>query len=333
MRLTGSGLGCPDWPECNRSSFVDVSSSHGAIEQVNRLFTGVVAIAVILAVLGALVRVPRRRDLTWLSLGLVAGVIGQIVLGGITVLTDLNPVAVQSHFVLSILILTDAVVLHHRAAEEPGPYRPTVPGSVRRHVLMAWGLVGLAIVTGTVVTGSGPHGGDERARRFGFAVTSVARVHSITVLVTIGFLLWLAYRIRRGPAWVTLGERLTGVLVALVIQGTIGYLQYFNDVPVQLVAMHIVGVVVVWWLTCNLALATRAPVGPARPLPSARSAPRGRRAERLGADRSAAESGDADSDPVRRFNRRTATTPDGLPSGASRSRSKRSGERRRRSSR
>ena len=197
VRLTGSGLGCPDWPECNRSSFVDVSSTHGAIEQVNRLFTGVVAIAVILAVLGALVREPRRRDLTWLSLGLIGGVIGQIVLGGITVLTDLHPVAVQSHFVLSILILTDAVVLHHRASEAPGPYRPTVPGPIRRHVLVAWGLVGLAIVTGTVVTGSGPHGGDEKARRFGFAVTSVARVHSITVLVTVGFLLWLAYRIRR----------------------------------------------------------------------------------------------------------------------------------------
>ena len=260
VRLTGSGLGCPDWPECNRSSFVDVSSTHGAIEQVNRLFTGVVAIAVILAVLGALVREPRRRDLTWLSLGLVGGVIGQIVLGGITVLTDLHPVAVQSHFVLSILILTDAVVLHHRASEAPGPYRPTVPGPIRRQVLVAWGLVGLAIVTGTVVTGSGPHGGDETARRFGFAVTSVARVHSITVLVTVGFLLWLAYRIRRGPVWVTLGDRLTGVLVALVIQGTIGYVQYFDDVPVQLVAMHIVGVVVVWWLTCNLALATREPI-------------------------------------------------------------------------
>ena len=89
--------------------------------------------------------------------------------------------------------------------------------------------------------------------------------------MTVGFLLWLAYRIRRGPVWVTLGDRLTGVLVALVIQGTIGYVQYFDDVPVQLVAMHIVGVVVVWWLTCNLALATREPIaggGRARRLPA-----------------------------------------------------------------
>ena len=77
VRLTGSGLGCPDWPECNESRFVDVSSTHGAIEQLNRLFTGLVAVAVVLAVLGSLVRSPRRRDLTWLSLGLVAGVIGR----------------------------------------------------------------------------------------------------------------------------------------------------------------------------------------------------------------------------------------------------------------
>ena len=141
---------------------------------------------------------------------------------------------------------------------------------------MAWGLVGLAVVTGTVVTGSGPHGGDEKARRFGFAVTSVARVHSITVLVTVGFLLWLAYRIRRGPVWVTLGDRLTGVLVALVIQGTIGYVQYFDDVPVQLVAMHIVGVVVVWWLTlqprAGHARAAAVRAGPGSTLP-----PSGRR--------------------------------------------------------
>ena len=109
VRLTGSGLGCPDWPQCNETRFVDVSSTHGAIEQVNRLFTGLVAVAVVLAVLGSLVRRPRRRDLLWLSIGLVAGVIGQIVLGGVTVLTDLHPASVQAHFVLSIVILTDAV--------------------------------------------------------------------------------------------------------------------------------------------------------------------------------------------------------------------------------
>src|SRR5512134_2795109 len=118
VRLTGSGLGCSDWPNCSETRFVDVSSTQTEIEQLNRLFTGVVAVAVILAVLGSLVREPRRRDLTWLSLGLVAGVIGQIVLGGITVLVDLHPAAVQGHFLLSMVLCANGFVLW-RAAEEP----------------------------------------------------------------------------------------------------------------------------------------------------------------------------------------------------------------------
>ena len=93
VRLTGSGLGCADWPACSSSKFIDVSSRHAAIEQINRLFTGLVSLAVIAAVLGSFRRVPRRRDLTWLSLGLVAGVIAQIGLGGVTVLVDLHPAA------------------------------------------------------------------------------------------------------------------------------------------------------------------------------------------------------------------------------------------------
>jgi cytochrome c oxidase assembly protein subunit 15 len=267
VRLTGSGLGCPDWPECNETRFVDVSSTHGAIEQVNRLFTGLVAVAVVLAVLGSLVRNPRRRDLTWLSLGLVAGVIGQIVLGGVTVLTDLHPAAVQAHFVLSIVILTDALVLHQRASEEPGPYRPAPDRSLRRAVLAASALVGLAIVTGTVVTGTGPHGGDEDVRRFGFAITDVARIHSVTALVAAAALVWLAWRARRGPAWAVIGEPLGAVLAALVVQGTIGYMQYFNGIPVPLVALHVIGSVVVWWLVCRLTFATRIPVPQPSPSP------------------------------------------------------------------
>ena len=102
VRLTGSGLGCSDWPTCEQGRLVAPLELHPMVEFVNRVFTGLVSVAVILAVLGALVRAPRRRDLTWLALGLVAGVVGQIVLGGITVLTDLHPAAVQSHFVLSI---------------------------------------------------------------------------------------------------------------------------------------------------------------------------------------------------------------------------------------
>ena len=117
VRLTDSGLGCRDWPQCSASKFIDVSSSHAAIEQLNRLFTGIVSVAVILAVLGSLVRVPCRRDLTWLAVGLVGGVLAQIVLGGITVLVDLNPVAVQGHMLVSLALVATAVTLVQRAGE------------------------------------------------------------------------------------------------------------------------------------------------------------------------------------------------------------------------
>jgi cytochrome c oxidase assembly protein subunit 15 len=161
---------------------------------------------------------------------------------------------------LSIVILTNALVLHRHASEDPGPYRLTVRPLVRRFVVLAWALLGLAVVTGTVVTGSGPHGGDERAHRFDLAITSAARIHSVVVLLTTGVLLVLATQIRRGADWEVLGERLTAVLVAVIVQGTIGYVQYFNDVPVPLVALHVVGVVVVWWLGCELFFATRRPL-------------------------------------------------------------------------
>ena len=118
VRLTGSGLGCSDWPRCNSEKFIDVSTTHGAIEQINRLFTGLVTAIVIAAVLAARFRIPYRKDLVMLSWGLVAGVIGQIVLGGIVVLTDLHPVANQGHFVLSMVLVANALTLHLRAKSD-----------------------------------------------------------------------------------------------------------------------------------------------------------------------------------------------------------------------
>jgi cytochrome c oxidase assembly protein subunit 15 len=272
VRLTDSGLGCVDWPNCSQERFIEVSNSHQAVEQLNRLFTGVVAIAVILAVLGSLVRVPKRRDLTWLSLGLVAGVVGQIVLGGITVLTDLHPAAVQGHFLLSMVILANAIVLHRRAAEPSARFEPLVPRSVRRHVEAILGLLGVVIVAGTVVTGTGPHGGDEAAPRFGFDISSVARLHGLSMIVTLAAVLALAWRLRTSErrSWRVLQEPLTALFVVMVIQGAIGYAQYFNGVPVVLVALHIAGSVAVWWVAWLLLLACRhalpeAPTTPGEP--------------------------------------------------------------------
>ena len=131
VRLTGSGLGCPDWPTCDGDQIVsEFRETPEIIEFVNRMITGLVSVAVAAAVLGSLRRTPRRRDLTLLSWGLVAGVVAQIVLGGVTVLLELTPPAVMAHFLLSMALVADAVVLHHRAGEpDVGVRRPDVTPS------------------------------------------------------------------------------------------------------------------------------------------------------------------------------------------------------------
>jgi heme a synthase len=264
VRLTGSGLGCDDWPRCNDQQLVDVSSGHAAIEQVNRLFTGLVALAVILAVLGSLWRQPRRRDLTWLSLGLVAGVIGQIVLGGITVLVDLHPVAVGSHMLLSQAIVACAVVLMKRAGEPDGPRRPAVTTISRRLVWAIATVTGVAIVAGTVVTGAGPHAGDEDVGRYDVPIADAARVHGTLVIIAVALAAVLGVRLQRraGDRNVLQGVLSSWIFVAL-LQATIGYIQYFNDVPALLVGLHVAGATALWAMTVWLVLATAA-VAPAR---------------------------------------------------------------------
>ena len=260
VRLTGSGLGCDDWPRCNDQQLVDVSTHHAAIEQVNRLFTGLVAVAVILAVLGSLWRQPRRRDLTWLSLGLVAGVIGQIVLGGITVLVDLNPVAVGSHMLLSQAIVACAVVLVRRAGEPSGRRRRSVTTTSRR---LVWGMAiatGAAVVAGTVVTGAGPHAGDEDVGRYDVPIADAARVHSFFVIVAVALAVVLAIRLQRRAAdrRALQGVLSSWIFVAL-LQAAIGYIQYFNDVPALLVGLHVAGATALWSMTVWLLMSTGEP--------------------------------------------------------------------------
>jgi len=167
VRLTGSGLGCADWPRCSESKFVDVSNSHAAIEQINRLFTGVVAASVILAVLLSVKLRPKRRDLVAMSIGLVIGVLVQVLLGGLVVLTGLNPFSNIAHFLVSMVLMSNAyMLLQHarifRTEETVLPRRePEISNSkILLLVRIVLFLTGLAVVTGTVVTGSGPHAGD-----------------------------------------------------------------------------------------------------------------------------------------------------------------------------
>lgn len=236
VRLSGSGLGCADWPNCNEERFIDVSSVHGAIEQVNRLFTGVVTVLVMAAVLAARLLPERRRDLERLAWLLVVGVIGQIVLGGVVVLTDLNPVANQGHFVLSMFLVGTGLVLVRKA----GGSAPRVELPVReRRVVRTIGLAaGLAILSGTVVTGAGPHAGDEDAPRLDVGIETVARVHGIAVMVALAAIVFLIVSTRRRGLG-TLGPRVETLLAVGVVQATVGYVQYFNDIPALLVGVHV----------------------------------------------------------------------------------------------
>ena len=286
VRLTGSGLGCPDWPTCSEGRLVPEWEYHQLVESVNRAITGLVSIFVIVAVLGSLVRRPRRRDLVWLSAGLVAGVVGQIVLGGLTVLFKLRPGFVMAHFLLSMVLLANAVVLHHRAGEpdgegpapdEAGGRGPSAPRPPVRPVvgpdLLALGRLVVAaaavvLLMGTVVTSSGPHGGDENAERLSFPLHQVARLHGLTVVLFLLLTVVTLWRLTRAGAPRQLlrrGEVLLGVLVA---QAAVGYVQYFTGVPALLVAVHIAGAAVVWAAAVRFLLAFAAPV-PDPPSPAA----------------------------------------------------------------
>ncbi|MCY4422375.1 MAG: COX15/CtaA family protein [Acidimicrobiaceae bacterium] len=246
VRLTGSGLGCEDWPTCSEDRFVADLEYHALIEFLNRLFTGVVALAVIAAVLGSWVRRPRRRDLAALSLGLVAGVLAQVVLGALLVKTELDPRFTMGHFLLSMVLLLNAAVLDVRAR----PGAPETDGSQRadpwtRLMLRAVPAVGaVLLVTGTLVTGAGPHAGDSRAERLPLLVQEAARIHGIVAMSLLVLAVWTWWRLRGtgAPAHARMGR----VALLLGAQGVIGYTQYFTGVPALLVGIHVALASVIW---------------------------------------------------------------------------------------
>ena len=261
MRLTGSGLGCVDWPGCSQTKFVDVSTGHSAIEQINRLFTGVVSGAVAASALGAFLVVPRRRITIWLALCLVFGVLAQVLLGALVVLTGLNPWSNMAHFLVSMVLVSTAVLLVEQAKSQiqqsPTSVADLSQVSIRiaRFVVV---LCGSAIIAGTFVTGTGPHAGDEKAVRLGFDLRTITRVHSVFVLLCVGLTLFLFLRIKNRPnEWIRLGRPLEIFLGAAIAQGALGYLQYFSGVPTQMVALHVALAIAVWISALRLGLATR----------------------------------------------------------------------------
>jgi cytochrome c oxidase assembly protein subunit 15 len=275
VRLTDSGLGCPVGVSCPASQLQahGPTSAHATIEHVNRLFTGLVSITVIIAVLGSLVRTPRRRDLMWLSWGLVGGVFAQAVLGQLTVAFDLTPGFVMAHFLVSIVLLTDAIVLYSRAGIPDDLISgPNVRVTTDRVVALMRSLVvlaGLVLVTGTVVTGAGPHSGGgkgDNITRIDIPISDVARVHGTTVMVFLGVVLATVFVAWHDAAPARVRSRLTALLLLLVAQAAVGYTQYFTDIPPLLVGIHIAGAALVWTATvwCYLGCFERRPLSAAR---------------------------------------------------------------------
>ena len=244
VRLTGSGLGCPTWPECTPGSYTPVphqaeEALHVWIEFANRLLTFVLVIAAVV-VLAAVLRTG-RKDLRGLALGQFLGIFGQGVLGGITVLTDLHPLPVAGHLILSIILIAGATSLR---AQRFAPTVAEKPASLTKKIASVHVITTFAvIVLGTLVTGSGPHAGDEKARRFGFDIQTVAWIHADVVIFLLGTT--FAFFVATGTSVAT-KRRLKIFTVIALAQGAIGYIQYFTGIPEVLVAAHLLGATLVW---------------------------------------------------------------------------------------
>jgi cytochrome c oxidase assembly protein subunit 15 len=267
VRLTGSGLGCPTWPACEDGSLIPrgATGGHGWVEFINRTFTGAVSVAVAVAVLGSKrLRTP-RPDLTALSWALVAGVFAQALLGGLVVILDVTPIAVAGHYLLSAVLVGTAVLLHHRAGQPTGARRPAATPALLRWTQALLALATLVLITGTVVTGSGPHSGDDAADRLPFAVRSVVPLHSGAVWIFLFTAIAVLQRAESGDASPDARARGRLLIAAILGQGALGYLQYFTGVPEGLVGLHVLGSVLVWVAVLRFHLGLHEPLPAAAP--------------------------------------------------------------------
>jgi cytochrome c oxidase assembly protein subunit 15 len=263
VRLTGSGLGCPTWPECTPGSYTPVPNQaegqlHAWIEFGNRLLTFAL-VAVALAVL-VHVLYKQRRDLRLLALGQVLGIFGQGILGGITVLTQLHPLTVAAHLLLSILLIGGATSLYDR--REIAICKIKSEDKMRFNLSLAHiYLTFFVIVLGTLVTGSGPHAGDEDTQRFGFNIRAISTIHAEAVIALLGLTLALYVAARQNPLH---RRKIIIFTVIALAQGAIGYIQYFMGIPEIIVALHLLGATLVWIAAWRIRMAiTTSPVSTA----------------------------------------------------------------------
>ena len=245
VRLTGSGLGCPTWPECTPGSYTPVpyqaeGQLHAWIEFGNRLLTFALLLSALIAVIYVLK--SRRKDLRSLAAGQVLGIVGQGVLGGITVLTDLHPLPVAGHLLLSMFLIAGAASLYsRREAPQFKVAAPTKTISVlsQAHIAISF----IVLILGTIVTGSGPHAGDAKAQRFGFDIRSVAILHADAVI----FLMGLTIALLVAASVTKSTKKAIYIFFAISLaQGGVGYAQYLTGIPELLVAIHLAGATIFW---------------------------------------------------------------------------------------
>ena len=247
VRLTGSGLGCPDWPSCYQRQVTPQLSFHPLVEFSNRLVTVALTVFIAGTFLAALRRRPWRTDLVWLTVALLAGVFAQAAIGALAVYTKLNPYVVLLHFLASMVLVGAAVVLVHRSSRryEKGSGAPLVPRGILIGARAVAGLLGLVLIAGSFTTGAGPHAGNSdgqlAARRIPVALRDMAELHSSLAVLLVGATLGLvvALHAMAVPERVRRSGRV--LCVVLVLQAVVGYTQYFTHLPAALVEVHVLG--------------------------------------------------------------------------------------------
>ncbi|MET7951383.1 COX15/CtaA family protein [Micromonospora sp. NPDC005324] len=266
VRLTASGLGCPTWPRCTDDSYVTTPEMgvYGVIEFSNRMLTFAVGLIALATVLAVLLHRPRRPGLLALAVAVFLGIPAQAVIGGITVLTNLNPWVVGLHFLASMAVIAAAYALWRRIGDPDGPTVGAVPAPLRALTRVTTGVTVAVLVVGTWVTGSGPHAGDHGAARNGLDPETISQVHADGVFLLIGLSVALIFAFRAVGA--QRATRAAIILVAVELgQGLIGFVQYFTHVPALLVGAHMLGSCLVLLAALSVQWSTRErrPVTPA----------------------------------------------------------------------
>ena len=237
VRLTGSGLGCPTWPSCTDSSYVPHSALgiHGAIEFSNRMLGFVVGIIAIGTWLVVMRYRPRRKDLRTLATAAALGIPLQAVIGGVSVLTGLNPWIVSAHFLVSPIIITLTVSMMRRSRTSPYPHTPPVVRALATACVVA---VWVAVALGTVVTGAGPHSGDPQTGRNGLDEAVISQLHADSVFALLGVSIALVIATRVTATSRTLRKLAAWLLAMELLEGAVGFTQYFTGLPWVLVLIH-----------------------------------------------------------------------------------------------